>query len=158
MTQHSYYFVNKKGYFLLELIIVLGIISVIVPPLISSWISFQLFIQQSQEELRKIMQHLSLKYTLQKQLSKGHDITINQDNIQFKVSPYIYELSHDIKTDRLKRVLYSSDTRRRRHSSYLTESDVITSLTFKKTTTKLLNIELETTTMITSMNYFMELK
>lgn len=156
MTQHSYYFANKKGSFLLELLIVLGIISVIVPPLISSWLNFQLFIQQSQEELRQIMQHLSLKYTLQNQVSKGHNITINQDKVQFEVSPYIYELSHDIKTGRLKRVLYSSDTLRQRHSSYLTENDVITTLTFKNTATKLLTIELETQILTTSMNYIME--
>lgn len=158
MTQKSYYFVNKKGHFLLELLIVLGIISVITPPLISSWLNFQLFIQQSQKELRQIMQHLSLKYTLQNQLSKGHNITINQDKIQFEVSPYIYELSHDIKTDRLKRVLYSSGTLRRRHSSYLTENNVIKSLTFKSSNNKLLNIELETQILTTSMNYIMEFK
>ena len=158
MTQKSYYFVNKKGHFLLELLIVLGIISVIVPALISSWLNFQLFIQQSQEELRQIIQHLSLKYTLQNQLSKGHNITINQNNVKFEVPPYIYELSHDIKTGRLKRVLYSSDTLRRRHSSYLTENDVITSLTFKNSNNRLLNIDLETQILTTSMNYIMEFR
>ena len=158
MTQKSYYFVNKKGHFLLELLIVLGIICVIVPPLISSWLNFQLFIKQSQEELRQIMQHLSLKYTLQNQLNKGHNITINQNKVKFEVPPYIYELSHDIKTGRLKRVLYSSDTLRRRHSSYLTENDVIKSLKFKNTASKLLTVELETQILNTSMNYIMEFR
>lgn len=157
MTQNSYYFVNKKGHFLLELLIVLGIISVIVPPLINNWLNFQLFIKQSQEELRQIMQHISLKYTLQEQLSKSHNITINQNKVQFEVSPYIYELSHDIKTGRLKRVLYSSATLRRRHSSYLTENDVIKSLTFNSNN-RLLNIDLETQILTTSMNYIMEFK
>ena len=155
MTLRLQYYVNNKGYFILELIIVLGIISILMPTLLSIWLNYQNFITESQNQLTHIIRQLALKNTIRQQLDKGFSPEINEEKLRFIVSPYLYELSHDKKTNRLKRRLFNQETLQRRHSSYLTEHDVLERFKIQALDMTYISIEMTSNGITTSINQLM---